>query len=198
MILFATQNKHKQAEISQLLADSPLKVVFPQDVPEVMDLEVEETGASFEENALLKARAFGQETNLLTAAEDTGLEVLALDGKPGVHSKRFFPGTDHDRNQELLRQLQPAPDRSARFVTVICVFDPKLSEHTFFEGVVTGKISETPQGDQGFGYDPVFIPDGYDQTFAELGQEVKNSISHRRRALIKLHTFLLQAENAVY
>lgn len=191
-LLFATQNRHKQHEIAQLLTDPTIEVLFPDRIESIRDLDVDETGSSFEENALLKASQFSDKTGLLTVAEDSGLEVQALNGQPGIYSKRYAPGSDTDRNQKLLLELAEAEDRSARFVATLCLYQPAENEHIFFEGVVTGRIAHQLQGDQGFGYDPVFIPDGYDQSFAELGQDVKNSLSHRRRALIKLHTYLLQ------
>jgi len=191
-ILCATQNPGKHKEFQQILGDESINLVFPEDFPEVADFDPEETGQSFQENSLIKARAFAEATGVITLADDSGLEVTSLDGQPGILSKRFALGSDHDRNQRVLTLLEDKKDRSARFVSVLCLYDPSLKEHRFFEGVVTGTIAPQEQGTAGFGYDPIFIPDGYEQTFGELGTEIKNTISHRRRAIVKLHTYLLE------
>jgi XTP/dITP diphosphohydrolase len=189
-LLFATLNQGKLREAQALLHLPGLEVVNPADFAEVRDLDVEETGATFAENAELKARAFGAKVQILTVADDSGLEVAALNGQPGVLSKRFAPGSDSDRNRHLLELMKQVVDRSAQFKTVLCLFDPSTQQTHFFEGLVKGKIAWQAKGEAGFGYDPVFIPDGYDQSFAELGQETKNRLSHRAQALLAIQTYL--------
>lgn len=191
-VFFATQNKGKQREISELMADVPdTKVVFPDSFPELAVFDPEETGTTLHQNAELKARAFADKAKLTTIAEDSGIEVDALGGKPGVYSKRFFPGTDADRNQELLRLLLGVTNRAAQFRSVFCLFNPKNQQPIFFEGVVRGRIAVEASLGDGFGYDPIFIPEGYTQPFAQLGQAVKNSLSHRARAMAEVKKYLL-------
>lgn len=150
------------------------------------DKEIEETGKSLEENALIKARYFKEETGLNCIAEDSGLEVVALNNEPGIYSARYagLQKSDPDNIKLLLFKMKDIPIREAQFRTIIACI---LNEQEFlFEGIVKGVIAEKPRGDSGFGYDPVFIPDGYDLTFAELGLETKTKISHRTAALKKL------------
>jgi XTP/dITP diphosphohydrolase len=191
-LLIATQNQGKLAEIRTILSNSDYRILTPVDVGIVADFDVEETGKTYEQNAELKAIAFGQVALMLTVADDSGLSVNALDGRPGVYSKRYAPGSDHDRNVKLLSEMEGKEDRAAAFITVLCLYDPELNTSTFFEGRVDGKITQEITKGDGFGYDPVFIPDGYTKTFAELGQEVKNNLSHRSRALEKLKNYLNQ------
>ena len=193
-ILIASNNQGKIREIKAILQDLPIEVLSIADFPALADFEVEETGQTFSENALLKARSYASVTDLPTIGDDSGLEVKALDGFPGVHSNRWFEGSTEERNQALLAKLETATDRSARFVGVVAFFDPQTETTKTFEGVVEGEIAMSPRGDKmvGFGYDPIFIPKGYQQTFSELGAEKKNQISHRRQALFKLSQFFLQ------
>ena len=178
--LLATGNAHKIEEVLALTPDIAWKTLA--DFPELAGFSPEETGSTFAENAELKARAYCEKTGLGTVAEDSGLEVLALGGEPGVYSARWVAGTDQDRNQALLDRMKGKQDRTARYIAVICVFFPGTGEKHFFEGTVFGKIAETFQGAQGFGYDPLFIPEGYTDTFATLGSGVKHTVSHRKKA----------------
>ncbi len=189
-LLFATLNQGKWREAQAILVLSGLELVSPARFPELAGFDVEETGTTFEENAQLKARAFGDKAQILTVSDDSGLEIAALDGQPGVYSKRFAPGSDEDRNKKILDLLAGEDNRIAQFRTVLCLYDPVTMAEHLFEGLVKGKIAWEARGEAGFGYDPVFIPDGYEQTFAELGQETKNELSHRARALRGLKVFL--------
>lgn len=189
-LVLATNNANKLREIQAQLALSSVQVHSPLQVGVPADFDVEETGETFTENALLKAKSFSTLTKLPTVADDSGLMVTALNGEPGVHSKRWIEGSDHDRNLHLLKKLENAKDRSAVFITVLALYLPDSDQVHFFEGTVSGKIINEERGSDGFGYDPVFVPDGYDRTFAELGLDVKNRLSHRARAVQKLKTFL--------
>jgi XTP/dITP diphosphohydrolase len=184
-LLIATNNPGKVREYEELLESLPIEITFPRQ--EGVDLDVEETGSTFEENAEIKALAFAQATGLLTLADDSGLEVDALGGAPGVHSARYAgPGADDvDRYQKLLSELAGVPvgQRSARFRCVVAIVQPDGRVHTA-DGACEGQIGFEPRGEHGFGYDPIFLVDGYGgQTMAELDPEVKNRISHRGRAV---------------
>jgi XTP/dITP diphosphohydrolase len=196
-LLFATRNQHKIEEVKTLLQGSGVNVVGLDDVGVPPGFDVAETGSTFHENAALKAIGFGQampsDRQTLTAADDSGLCVEALGGEPGVYSKRWIPGSDHDRNLHLLQMLDGQTNRHAYFMTVVALWDlaqGAASKPRFFEGRVEGKIGVEERGHEGFGYDPVFIPDGYDNSFGELGLEVKNTLSHRARAFLKLKDYL--------
>lgn len=170
-LVLATGNPGKAAELSALLPGLELTAV-PLDTPE-------ETGGTYAENALIKARAAARATGLAALADDSGLEVRALDWGPGLHSARVAPG--QDRSSWLLERMRDTDDRSARFVAALAVAWPDGRE-LVREGLCQGTIARAPSGDEGFGYDPVFVPLGFDRTFAELSSEVKNSISHRAAA----------------
>lgn len=179
-VIIATRNVHKVEEIRAILTDWEV-----QDLSVIIDPpEVEETGSTFLENAALKARAISVLTDALVISDDSGLEVDALNGEPGVYSSRYAgeDGNDGLNNKKLLRELQGETNRCARFRCVICVAR-KGEILSDFSGVVEGRILETVQGEGGFGYDPLFVPDGYEKSFAELGEGVKNGLSHRARAL---------------
>jgi XTP/dITP diphosphohydrolase len=183
-LLVATRNPGKVRELRDLLVDLPIEVTFPPEVG--LDLDVEETGATFAENASLKAQAFALASGLLTLADDSGLEVDALDGGPGVHSARYAgpAASDADRTRKLLAAMADVPDgqRSARFRCVVAVATPG-GEVWLTEGTCEGAIASEPRGQHGFGYDPVFQVAGFGQRMAELPPDVKNLISHRGRAL---------------
>ncbi len=189
-ILLATKNRGKIRELNSLFAGTGVEFVgldIVESPPEVV-----EDGKTYQENALKKAMTFYRLTGLPTLAEDSGLEVDALGGAPGVYSARYAgeDATDEDNNRKLLQALKDVEfeKRTARFVSVLClVMDGKPH---FFEGEVRGRILMEPEGSSGFGYDPVFCPEGYEHSFAVLGQEIKNSISHRARAIEKLKGFL--------
>ncbi|MBF1642921.1 MAG: non-canonical purine NTP diphosphatase [Prevotella sp.] len=187
-IVFATNNKHKLEEIKDILGKdfeivSLAEIGCHEDIPE--------TGLTLEENARQKSTYIVEHYNHDCFADDTGLEVDALKGEPGVHSARYAEGTDHDSEanmRKLLSKMANVKDRTARFRTVISLIINGV-EHQF-EGRVEGRIATEKHGTEGFGYDPIFIPEGYDKSFAELGEEVKNQISHRARAVKKLAEYL--------
>ncbi len=186
-IVFATNNKHKLEEVSAILGpDFELKTPAGCGITE----DIPETQETLEGNALQKARYIHDRTGQNCFADDTGLEVAALGGAPGVRSARYA-GDQHDFDENmalLLRNLEGQADRSARFRTVIALI---LGEKEYlFDGIVNGRIIAEYRGKGGFGYDPVFIPDGCSETFAEMSTEQKNAISHRARAVEKLNAFL--------
>ena len=186
-LLIATNNPGKVREYQELLEDLPIAVEITYPAQEGLALEVEESGETFEENARLKALAFAQASGLLTLADDSGLEVDALDGAPGVRSARYAgpDANDVDRYRKLLGELAgvPATQRSARFRCVVALAQPDDQIHTE-DGTCEGEIGYAPRGTHGFGYDPVFVVEGYGgRTMAELSPEIKNRISHRGRAL---------------
>lgn len=192
-LLVATRNEGKAREFAALLGAAPLRVRSLADFPHAP--EVEETGATFAENAALKARAYASATGLWTLADDSGLEVDALGGAPGVFSARYGGlATDAGRTARLLEELARTNDRArrARFVCVIALALPPSDRLHLFEGTCEGRIARAPRGTHGFGYDPVFCPDGYRQTFGELPDETKANLSHRARALQKALAFLHQ------
>jgi XTP/dITP diphosphohydrolase len=183
-LLVATNNSGKVKEYKDLLAGLPLELTYP--AQEGLDIEVAETGGSFAENATLKATAYARASGLLTLADDSGLEVDALGGEPGIRSARYAGSgaSDEKRYQLLLEKLQGVPweERTARFRCVIAVVTPEGQIHTA-EGTCEGIIALVPKGEHGFGYDPVFYFPEYGMTMAELPPETKNRISHRARAM---------------
>lgn len=185
-LLIATHNQGKVREYRTLLADLPLEVTYLD--AEGITFEVEETGETFEANAILKAQAYARASGLLTWADDSGLEVDALGGRPGVYSARYgAPATEGDegRYRLLLGQMEGLADvaRAARFRCVVALATPKGEVRTA-EGTCEGRIAHGPRGNNGFGYDPIFLvaDTGYQQTMAELEPAAKNSLSHRARA----------------
>ncbi|HOT64426.1 MAG: XTP/dITP diphosphohydrolase [Bacteroidota bacterium] len=190
-IVFATNNKHKLDEIRKI-SEGKLEILSLNDIN--CRTDIPETGTTLEENALIKARFVKDNFGYDCFADDTGLEVKALDGAPGVYSARYA-GEDcraEDNIRKLLTNLEGISDRRAAFRTVIALLIG--DEQYFFEGAIHGKIIDEKRGESGFGYDPVFVPDGYEQTFAELGEDIKNNISHRAIATTKLIRFLLKME----
>ena len=192
-LLIATGNRGKIVEYQKLLAPLRLSLRNLAEFPKIED--VEETGATFSDNAVLKARAYARQTNLWTLADDSGLEVDALGGAPGVFSARYGGegATDAVRIERLLGELSQfnGLERRARFVCVIAIADPLGQIANISMGKCEGLIAHAPTGDKGFGYDPVFIPDGFEQTFGELPSEIKHSMSHRARAVREAQSFLL-------
>ena len=187
-IVFATNNKNKLKEIREILGDD-FEIVSLKDIG--CDVDIPETADTLEGNALQKAQYVWKHYHLNCFADDTGLEVEALGGAPGVHSARYADGTDHDSEanmRKLLAELGDNDNRKAQFRTVIALF--LNGKTTLFEGIVEGCIDREKHGTEGFGYDPLFIPDGYDQSFAELGMDIKNHISHRARAVAKLAEYM--------
>ena len=191
-MILASNNAHKLEEFRAIFADMGIEII-PQSAAGC-HFEVDETGETFEENAYLKAIAVTRATGQPAVADDSGLMVDALGGAPGVRSARYAgEGRNSSDNVALLLEnLSGQADRKARFRTVIAlIFGGKEYQ---FDGVVDGTITDTPHGGGGFGYDPVFVPDGYDVTFAEMDSEAKNAISHRGRAVEKLAAFLSGAK----
>lgn len=193
-LLIATRNEGKVAEIRPLLAELPLRLRSLKEFPEID--EVEETGTTFAENAAIKARSYAESTRLWTLSDDSGLEVHALGGTPGVYSARYGgAGLSYDeRIKRLLEELtlSGSEDRRARFVCVIAIASPEGEIVNLSTGTCEGAIAHAPRGTNGFGYDPVFVPDGFEQTFGELSTEIKEKISHRALALEAARLFLLR------
>jgi XTP/dITP diphosphohydrolase len=183
ILVFATNNPHKAREVEQILGPG-FSVKTLRDIGCFEDIE--ETEPTLEGNALLKARYVKEKYGYDCFSEDTGLEVAALGGAPGVHTARYAgESRDPEANIALLLQnLQGQADRSARFRTIIALF--RGDEQILLEGICPGRIALQKSGTGGFGYDPVFVPEGYEQTFAELGDDIKNRISHRARATEQL------------
>lgn len=187
--VFATNNAHKLDEIRGILSGQQLEIVSLEEIG--CREEIPETADTLEGNALQKARYIREHYGLDCFADDTGLEVKALNGAPGVYSARYAGGAGHDSEanmRKLLHELEGKEERTARFRTVIAlILDGK--EH-LFEGIVNGEITKERKGTAGFGYDPIFRPEGYAETFAELGNTVKNRISHRAKAVRALAAYL--------
>ena len=182
-LILASGNKGKLREFREILEPLGVEIVSQKEAG--FDLDVEETGSTFEENAYLKAAAICAASGLPAVADDSGLYVDALGGAPGVHSARFGGGkawTDRQKYMYLLEMLSGVSDRGARFVSCICCVFPG-GDVLRARGECPGRILEAPEGDGGFGYDPVFAPEGCEASFASLGEAVKNRISHRARAL---------------
>jgi XTP/dITP diphosphohydrolase len=192
-LLIGTRNAGKLLEFQSLLADLPVELRSLNDFPAAT--EIEESGRTFEDNALLKAKGYAKQTRLWTLADDSGLEVDALGGAPGVFSARYggVSATDAARINRLLNELSRTDEkeRRARFVCVIAITDSTAGQFKTFTGTCEGRIARAPRGTHGFGYDPVFIPDGYMETFGELPAAIKQQISHRARALKAARAFLL-------
>ena len=192
-IVFATNNKNKLAEIREMLAGTGFEVLSLADIG--CHDDIPETAATLEGNALQKANYVYNKYATPCFADDTGLEVDALGGEPGVYSARYAGGEGHDSEAnmaKLLAKLSGKSDRRARFRTVIALIEGGQEEPKLFEGIVTGEITADRRGGEGFGYDPIFRPDGHAETFAEMGHEMKNKISHRARAVAKLVEYLKQ------
>lgn len=190
-LLVATNNLGKLAELRSLLADLPLELIGLSDFENVT--EVEETGTTFIDNAKLKATGYAQQTDLLALADDSGLEVDALDGRPGVLSARYGGDVGFDQKMQLLlgeMNDSVTDSRAARFVCSIAIAAPNGKILYTTEGICPGNIAAEPFGNGGFGYDPIFVPDGFNETFGELSTAVKQKISHRARAFEQIMPFL--------
>lgn len=193
-LLIATRSKGKFPEIVVELNDVPVTCVNLNDVPGLpLDFTVEEPAATFEGNAIIKAMTIGKKTGLLTLAEDAGLCVDALGGRPGIYSARYAQGTDKDRYTKLLGELEGVPEdkRTARFVAVIAIYDPETDMVRTCEGTCEGKITFQPDGENGFGYDPIFYSNKLQKTHARMSLEEKNQVSHRGEALRKAKDLLV-------
>jgi len=191
-IVFATNNKHKLDEVRKIVAGN-IEIISLEDIGCYDDIP--ETADTLDGNALLKARYVKEKFGFDCFADDTGLEVEALDNAPGVYSARYA-GKAHDSEanmQKLLLNMDDKENRNARFRTAIALI---VGENIhLFEGIVNGYIIKEKKGGNGFGYDPIFMPDGYSKTFAELDEEIKNAISHRAKAVKKLAAFLRSIPN---
>ncbi|MCI5864328.1 MAG: RdgB/HAM1 family non-canonical purine NTP pyrophosphatase [Cloacibacillus porcorum] len=180
-MILASTNRGKYREMKAQLEPLGIELLFGGDFER--PLEVDETGESYAENALLKARAWAEATGLPALADDSGLEAEALGGIPGIHSARIIEGSDRDRMYWLLGEMKDKEDRRGRFACAIAVVFPDKKEPLTVTKYCPGHITHEPAGESGFGYDPIFVPDGFDRTFAELGDEIKNKISHRAMAV---------------
>lgn len=190
-IVVASHNKGKVHELNHLLHLESVKLMTLDEVG-MAKLEVDETAPTYEGNAILKAKTIGDESHHLAIADDSGIEVEALGGKPGVHSARYIKGSDHDRCRHMLKELEGKENRNAKFVSVIVLYDPAKNIHHTFRGEVKGIITTEMMGEDGFGYDPIFVPAGYHQTMAQIGTTEKNKISHRAVAAAQLRTWLME------
>ena len=187
-LVFATNNAHKLEEVAAILGDN-VELLSLNDID--CHTDIPETAKTLEGNALLKSSFIYRNYQLDCFADDTGLEVEALNGAPGVYSARYAEGEGHDAQanmRKLLHELEGKENRKAQFRTAISLILD--GEEHLFEGIVGGVLLTVPRGTNGFGYDPIFVPDGYEETFAEMSDEAKNAISHRGRAVAKLAAFL--------
>ncbi len=191
-IVTATKNAGKAKEFEKLLANLPFNLRSLKDFPD--SVEPAETGMTFIENAVLKARYYAMHTGIWALADDSGLEVEALDGAPGVLSARYAGenASDAEKINKLLMEITESgkESRRARFVCAIAIVDAQGKTIYMAEGVCTGEITDAPRGARGFGYDPVFVPDGFSQTFGELPDDIKQQISHRAHASEKIIQYL--------
>ncbi|MDP9960970.1 RdgB/HAM1 family non-canonical purine NTP pyrophosphatase [Chryseobacterium lathyri] len=185
-LLVATHNEHKKEEIQQILENSfTVKSLTDYNIHE----EIVEDGDSFNANALIKAKYSFEKTGIPSLGDDSGLAVEALDGRPGIFSARYAGDHDFAKNiEKVLSELEGQENRKAYFITVLCYYDENGAR--YFEGRVHGNLLTENKGHKGFGYDPVFVPEGYDRTFAEMNPEDKNRISHRKQALDLFLDFL--------
>lgn len=193
-IFLGTNNKHKISEFIDIL--SPLDIELDSLLTtRIFNFNPPEKANNFDDNAQTKALIWARRVSLPTLAEDSGLCIYALGNFPGVKSKRFISGSDQDRNHEILSLLKRFPDeadRSAFYLCSLAFYDPMTKTRYLTQGHCYGKISSKPKGDQGFGYDPIFIPNGYSQTLGQLPSSVKNQISHRKKAIEKMLPLLQQ------
>lgn len=189
-LVFATNNAHKLSEIRAILSNK-IEILSLKDIN--CEADIPETANTFEGNAAQKAEYIYNNYQMDCFADDSGLEVEALNGEPGIYSARYAGGDGHNSEanmDKLLKNLEGIDNRKAQFHTVICLIIN--GEKHFFEGIMKGNITETKQGNEGFGYDPIFSPEGYNLTVAQLGNDVKNKISHRAIATQKLCSYLQQ------
>ena len=191
-LFIATKNAGKIREIEELLADLPITLRNAGEFKEI--IEPEETGETFTDNAILKAKYYAEKTGLWSLADDSGLEVEALDGNPGVFSARYggAGATNEKKIATLLNELKQTNDenRFAKFVCSMVIADNRGEVQFLTEGICQGKIALSPKGNNGFGYDPIFIPKDFTETFGELSSEIKQKISHRSRAIEKIIKYL--------
>lgn len=193
-LVIATRSKGKWPEMVAGLSGMPFTLLSLDEAGIPADFTVEENASTFEGNALLKAFLYGKKSGKLTLAEDSGLEVDVLSGRPGVLSARYAPGSDEDRYRKLLQELSgyQYEERGAQFHTAAAVYDPERDKVHTSEGIVRGHIIGEPRGGGGFGYDPIFFCDEIEKTLAEATPAEKNRVSHRGRALVKVRDALLK------
>jgi len=192
-LLLATNNQGKIREIKSLLADLPFDILTINEVKTPSLLKnIQETGATFSQNASIKAKTCAAATQLLTLADDSGLKIDALGGQPGIQSARFVPGPDATRYSRILKLMKGIPHhkRTARFKAAVAIHNPQTGDTTIFEGKTEGWITTKPRGTYGFGYDPIFYSAELGKTFGEAGLTEKNRVSHRARALRQARAFL--------
>lgn len=189
-LIFATGNQHKLMEVKKMMP-SHIELLSLKDIN--FNEDIEETGKTLEENALLKAKTIFLKTGISCIADDSGLLVDTLNGEPGVYSARYAGPEKNDENntQKLLKELHASNNRSAHFKTVISLVTP--NKEVLFDGIIEGQIISEKRGTNGFGYDPVFVPNGYQKTFAELSLDEKSKISHRAKAMQKLLSYLSES-----
>lgn len=188
-LILATHNEHKVEEVKAIL-DNYFNILSLTDI-DCHD-EIPETGLTFQANAKQKASYINNKYDKNCFADDSGLEVEALHGEPGIYSARYAgePCNDHNNMYKLLQEMKGKTNRNAQFRTVISlIYNQKTY---FFEGIIRGTLKEEPAGENGFGYDPIFVPEGYEESFAQLSAEIKNTISHRGKAIEKLRAFLVE------
>lgn len=188
-LVFATHNENKAREIQSIMPQG-VHILSLDDIG--CDEDIPETGSTLEENALLKARYVWEKFGMNCFADDTGLEIEALNGEPGVYSARYAGSQKNpdDNMEKVLKNLEGSIDRTARFKTSIALI--LHGDEHLFDGIVEGRISSEKKGDHGFGYDPIFVPENHGRTFAEMSLEEKNTMSHRARALEKMVHFLIK------
>lgn len=193
-LLIATHNRAKLAEMEFLLGGVPVKLLTVDDVGFDEGFEVEEVGETFEGNALIKAFVCGKKSGKLSLGEDSGLEIDALGGRPGVFTKRYTEGTPDNGHAKILAELSDVPDdkRTAQFRSTIAIYDPTTDLVRVCEGIVRGRIAHEARGTNGFGQDPIFIYDGTDKTGGEMDPEEKHAISHRALSIAKAKEMLLK------
>jgi XTP/dITP diphosphohydrolase len=185
-LLVASKNRGKISEIKKIYKGS-IEILSPIDIG--FDLDILEDGSSLRDNSLKKALAYFRKVNICTLGEDTGLFVEALNGKPGVYSARYGGTGDESNRKKLLLELEGESNRRAYFKTVIALVISEIF-FKFFEGRVDGNITEEEIGNEGFGYDPIFLPKGYNKTFGQMSSDEKNSISHRKIALVRVLEYI--------
>lgn len=199
-LLLATNNQGKVREIKTILKGIPFTFISLKKAKKIPNnIIIKETGTTFTENAKLKAKTFGKMAGLLTLAEDSGLKIDALAGKPGVKSARFAKGKAKDRNQKVLHLMKKIPQakRTASFESVVAIYDPLTNKTSVFAGKTKGSITLQPQGTGGFGYDPIFFSAKLNKSFGLARLREKNKVSHRARALKKAKLFLIKYSQAI-
>jgi XTP/dITP diphosphohydrolase len=189
-LLVASSNTHKVSEIAKYFDSLPYNIIGLKDMK--INVNIDEKYSSYKENAVLKAKTYGEIGKILTLADDSGLEVEALQKRPGVYSARYAKGSDIDRYQKILKEMNLISEekRNAQYQCVIAIYNPTTKKCRTFSGIVKGKITNSPVGTNGFGYDPIFYYPKVKKTFAQMTMEDKEKYSHRGKALIKVREYL--------